>query len=117
MSFIASNRLGFINSFQFLSSLLDSLVKKIGVSDFKYLNQESDNNVLELATQKWFYPYEETTDLEKFNEKLLGKQRFYNEFNDRKISGNENEHVLTVKKKFKMKTIITTCIKYVTYYY
>ena len=110
MSFIVSNKLGFINSFQFLSSLLDSLVKKIGISDFKYLNQESDNNVLELATQKWFYSYEETTDFEKFNEEVTGKQRFYSSFNDRKISVNENEHVLTVKKKFEMKTIITNCI-------
>ena len=110
MSFIVSNKLGFINSFQFLSSLLDSLVKKIGISDFKYLNQESDNNVLELATQKWFYPYEETTDFEKFNEELPGKQKFYSSFNDRKVSVNENEHVLTVKKKFEMKTIIANCI-------
>ena len=110
MSFIVSNKLGFINSFQFLSSLLDSLVKKIGISDFKYLNQESDKNVLELATQKWFYSYEETIDFEKFNEEVTGKQRFYSSFNDRKISVNENEHVLTVKKKFEMKTIITNCI-------
>ena len=111
MSFFVNNKLGLINSFQFLSSLLDSLdKKKIGISGFKYLNQESDNNVLELATQKWFYPDEYTTDFEKFNEKLASKQRFYSSFNDRKVSDNENEHVLNVKKKFEMKTIITTCI-------
>ena len=40
MSFIINNKLRFINSFQFLSSSLDSLVKKLNKDDFKYLNQE-----------------------------------------------------------------------------
>ena len=45
MSFIVNDKLGFIDSFQFLSSLLDSLVKNIIKDDFKYLCQEFDNNV------------------------------------------------------------------------
>ena len=40
MSFIINNKLRFINSFQFLSSSLDSLVKNLNKNDFKYLNQE-----------------------------------------------------------------------------
>ena len=40
MSFIINNKLKFINSFQFLSSPLDSLVKNLNKDDFKYLNQE-----------------------------------------------------------------------------
>ena len=40
MSFIINNKLRFINSFQFLSSSLDSLVKNLNKDDFKYLNQE-----------------------------------------------------------------------------
>ena len=46
MSFDISNKLVFIDSFQFLSSLLDH---------FKYLSQEFDNNVLDLVKQKGFY--------------------------------------------------------------
>ena len=38
--------ISFIDSFQFLSSSLDSSVKK---DDFKYLNQEFDNNTLNLV--------------------------------------------------------------------
>ena len=37
MSFSINNKLRFIDSFQFLSSSLDSLVKNLSKDDFKYL--------------------------------------------------------------------------------
>ena len=40
MSFIINNKLSFIDSLQFLSSSLDSLVKNLNKDDFKYLSQE-----------------------------------------------------------------------------
>ena len=49
MSFTINNKLSFIESFQFLSSSLDSLVKNLSKNDFKYLSQEFDNNVLDLV--------------------------------------------------------------------
>ena len=52
MSFTINNNLSFINSFQFLSSSLDSLVKNLSKDDSKYLSQEFDNSVLELVKQK-----------------------------------------------------------------
>ena len=57
MSFSINNKLSFIDSFQFLSSLLDSLVKNSGKDDFKYLIQEFGNNTLDLVKEKEFYPY------------------------------------------------------------
>ena len=36
MSFGINNKLSFIGSFQFLSSLLDSLIKNLNKDDFKY---------------------------------------------------------------------------------
>ena len=51
MSFTISNKLMFISSFQFISSLLDGLVKILGRHDFKYLNQEVHNNMLDIVTQ------------------------------------------------------------------
>ena len=45
MSFSINNKLNFIDSFQFLSSSLDSLVKNLNKDYFKYLSQEFDNNV------------------------------------------------------------------------
>ena len=68
MSFSINNNLSFIDSFQFLSSSLDSLVINSGKDDFKYLSQEFDNNVLDLVKQKGFYPYEYISDFEKFKE-------------------------------------------------
>ena len=61
MSFTINNEL--IHSLQFLNSLLDILVKNLSKSDFNYLSQEFDNNVLEdLVKQKQFYPYEYMND-------------------------------------------------------
>ena len=54
MSFTINNKLSFIESFQFLSSLLDSLVKNLSDNDFEYLSQEFDNKVLDLVKQKGF---------------------------------------------------------------
>ena len=57
MSFTINKKLSFIDSFQFLSSSLDSLVKNLNKDDFKYLSEEFDNNVLDLVKQKGFYPF------------------------------------------------------------
>ena len=45
MSLTISNKLSFIDSFQYLGSSLDSLIKKVSKADFKYFSQELDNNV------------------------------------------------------------------------
>ena len=89
MSFSINKNLSFIDSFQFLISSLDSLVKNLGKDDFKYLSQEFDNNVLELLKQKGFYPYEYMTDFKKFKEQLPSSLT----------------HVLKVWNNFEMKTI------------
>ena len=68
MSFTINNKLCFINSFQFQSSSLNSLVKNLGKDEFQYLSQEFDNNVLDLVKQKGFYPYEYNSDFENFKE-------------------------------------------------
>ena len=56
MSFDIINKLRFIDSFQFLGSSLDSLVKNLNKDDFKYLILEFDNNVLDLVKQKRILP-------------------------------------------------------------
>ena len=75
MSFNISNKLIFIDSFQFLSSSLDSLVKNLGKNDFKYLRQ--DFNVLDLVKEKGFYPYKYINDFQNFKEKLPSKEKFH----------------------------------------
>ena len=68
MSFTITNKLSFIDSFQFLSSSLESLVENLNKDDFKYLDQELDNKVLHLVKQNGFYPYEYMGDFENFKE-------------------------------------------------
>ena len=78
MSFAINNKLSFIDSFQFLNSSLDSLVKRLK----NYLSEKIDNNVLDLVKQKEFCPFE---------------------YMIKKISVKEYEHVLNVWEKFEMK--------------
>ena len=87
MSFSINNKVSFTDSFQLLSSSLDSLVNldNVGKDDFKYLSQEFGNNVLDLVKQKGFYPYECITDFEKFKGQLASKEKFYNSLIGKKI--------------------------------
>ena len=62
MSFTINNMVRFIDSFQFLSSSLDSLVENLSKNDFKYSSQEFDI-ILDLVKQKEFYPYEYMNDV------------------------------------------------------
>ena len=95
-----NNKLSFIDSFQFLSSSLDSLLKSLGNDDFKYLSQEFDNTVLDLIKQKGFYR-EYMTNFEKFKEQLPSKEKFYSLSTGKKISNKEYDHVLKVWNKIK----------------
>ena len=70
MSFSINNKLRFINSFKFLSSLLYSLAKNLAKNDFKYLSQDFDCNVLDLLKQKEFRPFEYMRNFKKIREQL-----------------------------------------------
>ena len=106
MSFRINNKFSFIDSFQFLISLLDSLVKNLGKDDFKYFSQEFDNNVLDLVKRKGFYPYEKyMSDFGKFKEQLPSKEKLYSLLTGKEVSGKEHEYVLKVWDKFEMKTM------------
>ena len=52
MRFSINNKLSFSDSFQYLSSSLDSLVKNLNKGDFKYLSQQFDNNILDLVRKR-----------------------------------------------------------------
>ena len=101
MSFTINNKLSFINSFQFLSASLDSLVRSLNKDNLKYLSQGFDNDVLDLVQQKGFYAYEYMSDFKKFKEELPSIETFDSLLTDRKFSDKEYEHVLNVWKKIK----------------
>ena len=104
MSSSINNKLSFSNSFQFLSSSLDSLFKNLAKDDFKYLSQEFDNNVIHRVTQNRFYPYEYMSDFEKFKEKLSSKEKFYSLLRGKEISDKEYDNV-KVWNKFQFNTM------------
>ena len=57
MTFTINKALVFIDSKQFMSLSLDSLVKNLSDNDFKYLSQKLSGELLELAKQKGLYPH------------------------------------------------------------
>ena len=67
--------------------------------------QEFDNNELDLAKEKGFYPYEYMSNFKKFKEQLPSKEKFYDSWTGKKISDKEGEHVLKVWNKSEMKTM------------
>ena len=99
-----SINLSFINSFQFLSSLLNSLVQNLDKDVFKYSSQEYDNNALGTVNQNGFYPYGYMSEFEKFKEDLSSKEKFYSPLTDKKFNDQEYEHVLNVWNKSEIKT-------------
>ena len=103
MSFTINNKSRFIDSFQFVSSTLDSLVKNLNKDDFKYLSQEFGNSVLDLIKRKGFYHYEYMSDFGKFKEKLLSKEKFYSSLLDRKISDKNMNMFLMFEENLKRK--------------
>ena len=57
MAFFLGKHLKFIDSFQFMSSSLETLVKNVPLSDLKYTSQEFQDEKLELMKRKGVYPY------------------------------------------------------------
>ena len=54
MSFKINNKLVFIDSFQFVTSSLDSLIKNFDENLFEDFSKEIDSNVFDLVKQKDF---------------------------------------------------------------
>ena len=99
MSFTINNKLIFIDSYQFQSSSLNSLVKNLSKDNIKYFSQEFNNCVLDLLKQKGFYPYECMSNCETFKEDLPSKEKICCLLTDRIICDKEYGHVHKAWKK------------------
>ena len=76
MSFSINSKLSFIDSFQFLSSSLDSIVRNLKKDDFNFLSQEFNNNMSDLVNQKCYFPYQYVGSFDKIKEQLPSKEKF-----------------------------------------
>ena len=118
MAFFLGKHLKFIDSFQFMSSSLESLVKNISPCDMKYTLQEFQNEKLELMKRKGVYPYDYMDNFEKFNEKHLPpREEFYSILNDEHITNEDYKHAQNVWNTFIWNPWenITTCILSLTF--
>ena len=58
----------FIDSMQFMNSILDKLAKNLSDEDFKYLIEKFGSKSLKLLKQKGTYPYKYVDSFKRFNE-------------------------------------------------
>ena len=106
MAFMLGNHLVFLDSFQFMSSSLDNLVKNLPDEAFKYTKQEFKKEQFNLMKQKGIYPYDHMDSFNRFNEtKLPEKRDFYSILNNEHISDEQYKHGQNVWKTFNLKTM------------
>ena len=106
MAFMLGNHLTFIDSFQFMSSSLDKLVRNLPKDDLIYTSKAFKGRRLNLMSQKGVYPYDFVDSFEKFNQKELpNKDQFYNILNDQHITDDEYDHAKKVWNTFMIKTM------------
>ena len=113
------NRLEFKDSFSFLSSSLEKLVKLTKYEDNKlrdnwqehfkysfkgkYIKNEKD---LFLLTEKGVYPYDYCNDFNKFNDtELPEKKHFYSRLSEEDISDADYERAKLIWKHFNIKNL------------
>ena len=106
MAFMLGNHLVFLDSFQFMSSSLDNLVKHLPDEAFKYTKQEFKKEQFNLMKQKGVYPYDHMDSFEKFNKtELPTKEQFYSILNNEHISDEQYKHAQNVWDTFKLQSI------------
>ena len=106
MAFTINGNITFIDSMQFMKSSYDSLVKKLGDKNFKYLSEEYSGELLEVVKEKGVYPYEYMDSSKRFNEdKFPDKCEIFSSLKDKCISKEEYDKVINIWNVFKIKTL------------
>ena len=106
MAFMLGNHLVFLDSFQFMSSSLDNLVRNLPDEAFKYTKHEFKKEQFNLMKQKGIYPYDHMDSFDRFNEtQLPEKQDFYSILNNEHISDEQYKHAQNVWDTFNLKTM------------
>ena len=104
-AFTMGQRLVFIDSFQFMSSSLASLVESLAPTDFKHLTNEFGERT-ELMKRKGVYPYEYMDSFERFEEDCLPtKSKFFSSLTGEGIKDEDYDHAKEVWKAFGMRNM------------
>ena len=106
MAFMLGKHLVFLDSFQFMSSSLDSLVGNLPDDSFKLTSECFKGDKLKLMKKKGVYPYDYMDSFEKFEDDLLpAKNEFYSILNDTHISDELYNHAQKIWKEFEIETM------------
>ena len=118
---ITVDKLKFIDSLQFTSQSLDSLVKILEVDEFKYAREAFPIvHECELIKRKGVYPYDYMDSFTRFDESRLPSQdAFFSELSDSPCSDTEYAHATQVRTAFECqcqwKTTTTSTFSVICY--
>ena len=97
----------FIDSFRFMPTSLDALIKNLDPEQCKNLKKfYPDPRKFDLLKRKGVYPYDYVDSVDKLAESSLPpKEAFYSRLNDEETTNEDYEHAKTVWKEFRIKTL------------
>ena len=105
----------FIDSYKFLKSSLEQLVKNLkkkkeneddDEDEYFYSIKQDFKNNIDLVTKKGVYPYDYVSDFSVLAEtQLPPKEAFYSKLDDKDISEEDYQHAINVWNTFNCKTI------------
>ena len=98
--------LRFIDSFKFMATSLDSLVKNLSKESFKNLSEFYEGEQLDLIKRKGVFPYDWFDNFNKLSaDHLPPKEAFHSILNDSGISEEDYKHAQNVWETYRMKTM------------
>ena len=96
----------FIDSFKFMATSLDSLVKNLPKESFKNLTEFYKGEHLDLIKRKGVFPYDWFESFNRLSaDHLPPKEAFHSILNDSGITEEDYQHAQNVWETFKMKTM------------
>lgn len=100
-------QLKFIDSFNFLSSGLDKLIKTLQIDDFIHLKHHFPNKeMFDLMRQKGIYCYDYVDSVKRYEETSLPiKSLFFNKLTSEDISDKDYKHAQIIWNQFRIKNL------------
>ena len=99
-------KIRFIDSFKFMATSLDSLVKNLPKDSFKNLKEFYEGEQLDLIKRKGVFPYDWFDNFGRLSSTSLPpKEAFHSILNDSDITEEDYKHAQNVWKTFNMKTM------------
>ena len=99
-------KIRFIDSFKFMATSLDSLVKNLPKDSFKNITEFYEGDELKLLLRKGVFPYDWFDNFDRLSSTSLPpKEAFHSVLNDSEISEEDYIHAKKVWETFNMKTM------------